>query len=139
MMRELNNGTSQPQVTSISWDLEGWGVPITCQQCQDAPCMAICPTGAIYRDEELNRVMVDYHRCIGCRICVVACPFGAMDFDREARKVIKCDLCDGDPLCAKLCPYGALQYVDVSNQSIPKKMEAAEKLRRILRGQKAGS
>ena len=101
--------------------------------------MAVCPKHAIHRDEELNRMMVDYDRCIGCRMCVVVCPFGAMDFDGEDRKVTKCDLCDGDPLCVELCPYGALQYVDASEQCITKNTEVAEKLREILLGGKTRS
>jgi len=136
---EITQGSSLPRITSITWDLEGWGIPLTCQQCQDAPCMDVCPKDAIYRDDELNRVMVDYDRCIGCRMCMAACPFGAMNFDGEARKVIKCDLCDGDPLCAKLCSYGALKYVEESDQCADKRMEFAEKLREIMLGRKGGS
>ena len=136
MITEMRSGISQPRMTSITWDLEGRGVPIICQQCQDAPCMAVCPKHAVYRDEELNRVMVDYDRCIGCRMCMAVCPFGAMDFDGEARKVTKCDLCDGDPLCVELCPYRALQYVDASEQCITKNTEVAEKLREMLPGGK---
>jgi Fe-S-cluster-containing hydrogenase component 2 len=95
--------------------------------------MAICPQKAIYRDEDLGRVMIDYNRCIGCRSCLLTCPFGAIEFDVEARKAIKCDLCDGDPLCAKLCPYGALEYVDAREQNLSKMTEVAQKLREIIR------
>jgi len=136
---KMNKGSSRPRIMSFIWDVEGWGIPIACQHCQDAPCRAVCPTGAIYRDEEFNRVMVNYKRCIGCRMCMAVCPFGAMDFDREVNRVIKCDLCDGDPLCVKLCSYEALQYIDVKEQSIPKKTEVAEKIREILLGRKTGS
>ena len=139
MITEMRSGISQPRMTSVTWDLEGRGVPIICQQCQDAPCMAVCPKNAVYRDEELNRVMVDYDRCIGCRMCMAVCPFGAMGFDVQASRVIKCDLCDGEPLCVEFCSYGALQYVDVSEQCTAKIAEVAEKLREMLLGEKAES
>jgi len=132
MTSKMNKGTSQPRVTSVTWDLEGRGVSIICQHCQDAPCMAVCPTRAIYRDKNFNRVMVSYDHCIGCRVCVAVCPFGAMGFDGEARKVAKCDLCDGDPLCVKMCPYGALQYEDANDQRITKNIKLAEMLREML-------
>jgi Fe-S-cluster-containing hydrogenase component 2 len=59
-----------------------------------------------------------------------------MGFDGEARKVIKCDYCDGDPLCAKLCTYGALRYVDAGEPSMTRSLEVAEKLREMFLGQK---
>jgi Fe-S-cluster-containing hydrogenase component 2 len=68
---------------------------------------------------------------------MAVCPFGAMDFDGEVRKVVKCNLCDGDPLCAELCSYGALQYLCIMEQSILKKMEVADKIKGILSNRKA--
>jgi carbon-monoxide dehydrogenase iron sulfur subunit len=132
MTNKINKGTSEPRVTSVTWDLEGRGVSIICQNCQDAPCMAVCPKRAISRDKKFNRIMVDYDYCIGCRICMAVCPFGAMGFDGEARKIVKCDLCDGDPLCVKLCPYGALQYEDINDQRMTKNIKLAETLREML-------
>lgn len=85
-------------------------LPVICQHCQDAPCMAVCPREAIYRDSELNRVMVDYERCISCRMCSAACPFGAIGFDEERQRVFKCDLCGGKPLCVNYCFPRALDF-----------------------------
>jgi len=96
--------------------------------------MSACPREAIFADDELNRVMVDYDKCIGCRMCVVACPFGAIEFDAEVKRVIKCDLCDGDPLCAKLCAYEAIRYVDEEEECAVKMMDVAEKLREMVTG-----
>jgi len=118
------------RIRTVIWDLEGWGVPIACQHCTDAPCQAVCPRQAISRDEELARVMIEYERCIGCRMCLAVCPFGAIGYDSVARRVIKCDLCDGDPLCASLCSYGAIQYVETMDR-VP---EVARKIRNLIMG-----
>ena len=103
-----------------------------CQQCLSAPCQAVCPVKAISRDESLNRVSIDYDLCIGCRMCVAVCPFGAMGFDSLASKVIKCDLCDGDPQCVRFCETKAIQYVDASEVSGVKQLGAAEKFSSVL-------
>jgi Fe-S-cluster-containing hydrogenase component 2 len=122
----------QSRVSVVKWDIDGEGIPIACSHCESAPCQAICPVIAIARDESLGRVMVDYDKCIGCRMCVAVCPFGAISFDSISGKVIKCDLCDGDPLCARFCSYGALVYLDVSEQPIRKRREVAEEVKSIV-------
>ena len=130
-----HEGVSNParsRMKIVKWEMEGRYVPMSCQQCESAPCQAVCPVKAISRDENLNRVDIDYDICIGCRMCVAICPFGSMAFDTLAKKVIKCDLCDGDPLCVKFCDVDALQYVDASEQSIIKQVAAAEKWSGIM-------
>ena len=120
------------RVSVVKWDMDGEGIPIACSHCESAPCQAICPVMAIARDESLGRVMIDDDKCIGCRLCVAVCPFGAVSFDSISGKVIKCDLCDGDPLCARFCSYGALVYLDVGEQPIRKRREVAEEVKSIL-------
>ena len=66
--------------------------------------------------------------CIGCRACVAVCPFGAMSFDAVAKRVIKCDLCDGDPTCVSFCDTKALDYVDARQLSGSKKRGAAKRI-----------
>lgn len=130
-----HTGTMNPfqsRITIVKWDMEGEGIPIACSQCELAPCQTICPVSAIVRDEVLGRVMIDYDKCIGCRMCVTVCPFGAINFDSISGKVIKCDLCDGDPLCVRFCYYGALHYLDVSEHSIAKRRDAAEKVKDVI-------
>ena len=70
-------------------------------------------TGAMYRDPETGEVVHDVDRCIGCYMCVMACPSGAIAIDRERGKsVAKCDLCAelGEPACVANCPNRALVY-----------------------------
>lgn len=116
------------RIKIMKWEAEGLYIPMSCQQCQDAPCKIICPVKAISRDEVLNRVVVDQTKCIGCRSCVSVCPFGAMNFNVIDRKVFKCDLCDGDPQCVRFCEVKAVDYVDADRVSTLKKKSAAEKI-----------
>jgi Fe-S-cluster-containing hydrogenase component 2 len=101
---------------------------MSCQQCEDAPCLKACPAGAISRSEQLQRVEVDYDVCIGCRTCVSVCPFGAMSFNTIDRKVIKCDLCDGDPQCVRFCDVKAVDFVEAGDANLAQKRRAALKL-----------
>jgi Fe-S-cluster-containing hydrogenase component 2 len=109
--------------------MEGQGVPITCAHCESAPCASICSVGAISRDESLGSVVVDYDRCIGCRMCVAECPFGAISFDGERNGVFKCDLCDGDPLCPRFCVHESLRCIDIDEPRSTKQKRPAERLR----------
>jgi carbon-monoxide dehydrogenase iron sulfur subunit len=124
---------TRARITVIKWEPICVETPMLCQQCESAPCMAVCPVRALARDEQIGRVTIDYDLCIGCKFCVAACPFGAMGIDPVARKVIKCDLCDGDPTCVKFCETKALQYVDASTVNITKMREAAGKLSELLK------
>ena len=126
-----HDGFSNParsRIKVMKWEAEGLYIPMSCQQCQDAPCMNVCPVKAISRDEEIGNVSVDYDVCIGCRSCVSVCPFGAMSFNIMERQVFKCDLCDGDPQCVRFCDMKAVDFVDVDEVSIAKKRSAAERL-----------
>ncbi len=129
---------SQSRISIVKWDMEGQGIPITCAQCESAPCASICPVGAISRDQSLRTVTIDYERCIGCRMCIAVCPFGAMAFDNTHNRVFKCDLCDGDPLCVRFCVYGALRYAEVAEHRGTKQRRAAEKLREVVSTKRPG-
>ncbi len=96
--------------------------PILCRHCTDAPCAAACPAGALFQDEVNARVGVDMSRCIGCRNCVSACPYGAVDVafcgatgHSSRAVVIKCDRCvdrEGGPACAEACGFNVLRVVE---------------------------
>lgn len=86
-----------------------------CVHCEDAGCINICPApGALYKTKE-GAVAFDKDKCIGCRLCVTACPFDVPRYDAD-NKIAKCHLCydriaEGlSPACAKTCPTGAITY-----------------------------
>ena len=106
----VNPLRSRIKIDKSEW--EGVYVPVTCRQCKSPVCQSVCPVDAIYRDPNLDSVVIDYNRCIGCRMCIDACPFGGMSIDPVAEKTIKCDLCGGDPQCVRFCETKAIQYVD---------------------------
>ena len=111
----------------------GLSVPIVCQQCEEPPCAAICPVEAISRNPETDAVIVDSDLCVGCQLCVVACPFGAFVLDRDLRQVIKCDLCGGaEPWCVRFCEPGALAYQAPTVVSLYKQRAAARRLLEVL-------
>lgn len=103
----------RPAATRINIHRRGpeLGTPVVCFQCHDAACAAICPTAALVRNPVTGAIDVHYDRCIVCRMCWAACPFGNMIWDEPYHRVAKCDLCGGAPKCVPFCPTGALEYV----------------------------
>ncbi|HFS0160813.1 TPA: 4Fe-4S dicluster domain-containing protein [Enterobacter hormaechei] len=88
---------------------------VGCHQCEDAPCANVCPTGAIHR--AAGAWLVEQARCIGCKSCMVACPFGAMQVRvvEDRVQALKCYLCahrEGGPACVEACPTHALRCID---------------------------
>ena len=112
-------------------------VPVQCQQCRNAPCTKVCPTGATWTEAD-GIVVIDYDWCIGCRYCMAACPYGARHFNwgepsipddelntdmhylgnrpRKKGVVEKCTFCiqrtrEGRyPACVEVCPVGARKF-----------------------------
>jgi len=90
-------------------------VPLQCRHCEDAPCVKICPTKALKKTDD-SMVLLDEGKCIGCKWCIVVCPFGVMRIDSRKKVVLKCDLCverlkkDQLPACVSACPTKALEF-----------------------------
>jgi carbon-monoxide dehydrogenase iron sulfur subunit len=126
-------------VRVIKWESEGLEVPIICQQCEEPACANICPVQAISRHADTGAMVVDADLCVGCRLCIVACPFGAISLDRDRRQAIKCDLCGGvEPWCVRFCQPGALTYELPPAVSLYKKRVAARRLAEGLGARLAG-
>ena len=131
-------------------------LPLACQHCENPACQKVCPTGATYKDE-MGRVEIDYDKCIGCRMCMAACPYNARTFnwaepvrDPEfnygdarvpvrARGVMeKCTLCkertdDGDaPMCVMCCPAKARVFGDLDDPNSEISRLKRERTVRIL-------
>lgn len=103
-------------------------VPLTCMQCEEAPCYLACPSGAIYRNAD-GVLKIDQDMCIGCRMCIMACPIGAPIMADD--EVHKCELCDGEPKCVENCTKKALTFVDKKEVGMEKLMEAAHVLKQL--------
>jgi len=75
--------------------------------------MQACPVNAIDVDDQTGAKIVIDAACVGCKLCVIACPFGTIFFDQGNDTAAKCDLCAGDPACAHACPTGAISVARV--------------------------
>lgn len=85
-------------------------ISLHCQHCEDAPCIKACMSGALSKDEKTGTTLHDKEKCVGCWMCVMVCPFGAIVQDVENHIAVKCDLCPDrdDYACVVACPTGAL-------------------------------
>jgi sulfite dehydrogenase (quinone) subunit SoeB len=93
--------------------------PKSCLHCEDPPCVPVCPTGASYKRAEDGIVLVDYDKCIGCKYCAWACPYGVRELDEREKVMKKCTLCvdriyddalppeERKPACVMACPTSA--------------------------------
>jgi len=114
---------------------------VLCNHCAHPPCVRVCPTQATWKRED-GVVMMDYHRCIGCRYCMAACPYGSRSFNyvdprphigkvnpdfptRAAGVVEKCNFCEERlangqlPACVEACPRKALIFGDLNDENSP--------------------
>jgi molybdopterin-containing oxidoreductase family iron-sulfur binding subunit len=125
-------------------DQEPYWFPRQCFHCDNPPCVKVCPVGATFKRQD-NTVLVDNHRCIGCKFCVVACPYSARIFSwdepnksdiphsqfspetsvpQQVGTVSKCDFCpdrsrEGKlPYCATSCPMGAIYFGDKNEDAV---------------------
>ncbi len=111
---------------------DGFHLPTTCRQCEEPPCLAACPVDAISKDEDLDRVVIDHDKCVGCKMCFSACPFGAIEYDDDWGKSIKCDLCGGEPACVSVCDEKALIYAETEQMPYPQRAQSALKMAGIM-------
>jgi molybdopterin-containing oxidoreductase family iron-sulfur binding subunit len=116
---------------------QGKAVMVFCNHCDNPPCVRVCPTQATWKRED-GIVMMDWHRCIGCRYCVAACPYGSRSFNwfdprpyipalnadfptRTKGVVEKCNFCEEriaigqSPACVAACPEKALVFGNLAD------------------------
>ena len=105
--------------------------PRSCLHCETPACVTVCPTGASYKRAADGIVLVDADKCIGCKLCSWACPYGAREYDLHAGVMKKCTLCvdriynehipevDRVPACVRACPTGARHFGDLGDPSSP--------------------
>lgn len=93
----------------------------TCKQCAGAECVAACPNDAMSVDSETGARIIDEKACVGCQVCLYACPVepSRIKYNEKKNICFKCNLCDGEPQCVKFCPTGALtaSWVEVEDAS----------------------
>jgi len=125
---------ARSRIHNISSPEEGFYLPVACLQCSEPFCVQICPNGAITRDEITGIVKILEKRCVGCKMCLLACPFGSITFDSKEEKAIKCDLCDGEPECVAFCATGALEFKEAEIAVKFKKRALSDRLKEIYKG-----
>jgi len=81
-------------------------IPHLCAQCDDAPCIANCPAGALTVNKETGAIVVDKEACTACGSCIEACPGRVPTIHPTEKYALICDLCGGDPQCVKVCQEG---------------------------------
>lgn len=104
----FGSALSRIKVTKI--ETEGLDVPSVCRLCRRPGCAAVCPTGALVRDDVLGVMGLDEELCIACGSCADGCPFGMVTMRPSDGLPLICDLCGGDPECVKRCAPGAIRW-----------------------------
>ena len=101
--------------------------PRSCLHCEEPACVTVCPTGASYKRAEDGIVLVDEDKCIGCKLCSWACPYGAREYSAVEGVMKKCTLCvdriynenleeaERQPACVQACPTKARHFGDLGD------------------------
>ncbi|MBB1060850.1 4Fe-4S dicluster domain-containing protein [Marilutibacter spongiae] len=101
--------------------------PRSCLHCEEPACVTVCPTGASYKRAEDGIVLVDEDKCIGCKLCSWACPYGAREYSEVEGVMKKCTLCidriynenleeaERQPACVQACPTRARHFGDLAD------------------------
>ncbi len=136
---------SRPIPKIILEVIEDTVTPIHCRHCEDAPCVIVCPSGAISRPSEKSPVILNNEKCIGCHACILVCPFGVIKRGPDGKSLIKCDLCferlkEGkEPACVEACITGAIRYLSIEEVTAKKREDYIKKYKvAILKGEATG-
>ncbi|MBF8267757.1 MAG: cbcT-1 [Dehalococcoidia bacterium] len=113
-------------------------VPKLCNQCENPPCVQVCPVSATFKARN-GVILVDGRRCIGCKYCIVACPYGARFLNPETRVAEKCTWCYHRitrgllPACVQVCPVGARVFGDMKDPESPVRRLIREEMTQVLK------
>lgn len=122
----VKTGTVNPELSRIrvqQWKDDYFYYPLVCAQCEIPYCALACPTEALEKNHDTGWVDFFPDKCIGCKMCVTACPFGAITM--EGSKAAKCDLCGGDPTCVKFCEPQAIRFGEPEELAQEKRLKTA--------------
>ncbi|RMH72622.1 MAG: 4Fe-4S dicluster domain-containing protein [Gemmatimonadetes bacterium] len=120
----VENIAHNPEAITEKDILRSFFVPKLCNQCENAPCVQVCPVEATFKTED-GVILVDENRCIGCRYCVQACPYGARYIHPEKHVADKCTFCYHRitkgllPACVEVCPTQARVFGDMKKGASP--------------------
>lgn len=99
-------------------------VRVSCQQCEDAPCVTVCPTKACHKDEKTGITTMNTDDCIACKYCIVACPYDVRFINHDTKAAESCNFCldtnlkDGhEPACIEACRYEAIVFGDLNDEN----------------------
>jgi len=119
-------------------DVSRWLFPLTCMHCEHPPCVAVCRFGACHKTDD-GIVAVDPARCVGCQLCVFACPYGVRRMNKTLKVADGCDFCASDlnnrkiPHCVESCPTEALVFGDLDDpESRIRQLLATERTETLL-------
>ncbi len=121
--------TPRPQSRVCVEHYGGTNLPMQCRHCEDAPCVKVCPTRAMAKEVAGEAVLIEHSLCIGCKWCILVCPFGAIALGAGEKAVLKCDFCNERaaagllPACVNSCPTGALQFASADKFTKEKRRE----------------
>ncbi len=89
---------------------KGKNFPVSCRHCKEPKCVDACMAGALVYNSEKGIVVHDELRCVGCWMCVMVCPYGAIRPNLNTNMPVRCDKCKDkdEPSCIKACPTGAI-------------------------------
>lgn len=113
-------------------------VRVSCQQCENPPCVRVCPTGAAHIDPRTGIVTMDNDRCVGCKYCIAGCPYNVRFINKETKVAENCDFClktklrQGEkPACVQACRHDALIFGDLNapNDYINKMLSVKDSVR----------
>jgi tetrathionate reductase subunit B len=124
-VQRVDPGTTGSQETFSNENVvRTFFVPKLCNHCDNPPCVQVCPVGATFKTED-GVILVDAERCIGCRYCIQACPYGARYLNPLTDTVDKCTFCYHRitkgllPACVEVCPTHARIFGDIHSSASP--------------------